>query len=52
MVRVGVRVGIRVGVISSRESFSVLLRPQRHSMLRTAGRVHTSFTITRTATTG
>ena len=39
-VRVGVMVMVRV--ISLRDSFSVLLRPQRHSMLTTSGRVHTS----------
>ena len=43
-VRLGVRVmvRVRVGVIYLRDSFSVLLRPQHHSMLTTAGRVHTS----------
>ena len=43
-VSVGVRVGVRfgVGVISLRDSFSVLLRPQLLSMLKTAGRIHTS----------
>ena len=48
MVRVGVRVSdtdkVRVGVrvISLRDSFSVLLRPQHLSMLTTHGRKYTS----------
>ena len=43
-VRVGVRVGVRVRVrvISLRDSFSVLLRPQHLSMLTTHGRKYTS----------
>ena len=42
-VRVSVRVGVRVRVISLRDSFSVLLRPQHLSMLTTHGRKYTSF---------
>ena len=44
-VRVSVRVGVRVRirVISLRDSFSILLRPQHLSMLKTAGSVHTSY---------
>ena len=47
-VGVGVRVSVRVGVRVSclRDSFSVLLRPQHHSMLTTHGRKYTSFIIT------
>ena len=47
-IRIRVRVGVmvmvrvRVRVICLRNSFSILLRPQHHSMLTTAGRVHTS----------
>ena len=45
-VRVGVRVRVgvtvRVRVISLRDSFSVLLRPQHLSMLTTHGRKYTS----------
>ena len=37
-----VGVGVRVRVISLNDFFSVLLRPQHLSMLKTAGRVHTS----------
>ena len=42
-VRVGVtvRVGVRVRVISLRDSFSDLLRPQHLSMLTTHGRKYT-----------
>ena len=45
MARVGVRVGVgvRVRVISLRDSFSVLLRPQHLSMLTTHGRKYKSF---------
>ena len=42
-VRVSARVSVRVNYL--RDSFSVLLRPQHHSMLTTAGRVHTSYVI-------
>ena len=42
-VRFSVRVSVRVNYL--RDSFSVLLRPQHHSMLSTAGRVHTSYFI-------
>ena len=49
MIRVGVRVRVRVGVrvrvrVSYfRDSFSVLLCPQHHSMSSTHGRIHTSY---------
>ena len=36
-------VSVRVRVVSLRDSFSVLLRPQHLSMLKTDGRVHTSY---------
>ena len=42
MVRVRFWVMVSVRVNSLRDSFSVLLYPQHHSMLTTAGRVHTS----------
>ena len=42
MVRVSVRVRVGVRVISLRDSFSVLLRPQHLSMLTTHGRKYAS----------
>ena len=42
MIRVGVGFRVRVRVSYLRDSFSVLLRPQHHSMLTTHGTIHTS----------
>ena len=41
----GIRVRVGVRVISLRDSFSVLLRPQHLSMLTTHGRKSTSFSL-------
>ena len=44
--RVRVSVSVWVSVNFLRDSYSVLLRPQHHSTLTTAGRVHTAEHIT------